>query len=579
MSIETRGSLFFNSKESTNPTPEVSSQEWAGILHSELLRLHFSEEAKIIKINELSRRLATTRPNSARHERFFLKLKLEKDRLKYERRDGTRYEKWNAYLSNQEAIDAQYKVQKEALDKKVTSFGRLQIVDSFLNEEYHKELKVINKLVPREMRSKRPRPKNQLVKMLLKAAKENQVKKVEAEIPNQTNIFSANQVVEAHSLRQPYPLFRELPDAEEISISSVETLPPVRLISSPRENVKEVISSHSESNLIRVDFNREATHRKSIVTGLKTAVAAIAFFVTSLFALSTMHVNSFTESKDPATQQTYLVLSQEIATSHIQESTVSSEIKPSLQTILQTSPTPSPELSLLTPSPAPVETILEASQPARPSQSIEIPIDVPPSQPLPTTTSSIAQVPLSASDTTQPATDSAQPQLMAPTASSITPPTPPPGVAQDFWTEAVYQARIVQYKYGLPASLTLSQIIKESGGGKYHVGKNLFGIKGTGPAGSVSADTSEISPAGERYATVASFRAYNSFSESIEDYAKLLAEGRPFRRVQELLQKGSKDPGEYTQALNGIYATNPDYTNSLNQIISKYNLTQYDLSS
>ena len=137
----------------------------------------------------------------------------------------------------------------------------------------------------------------------------------------------------------------------------------------------------------------------------------------------------------------------------------------------------------------------------------------------------------------------------------------------------------MESKYGLPASLTLAQIIKESGGGKHHVGNNLFGIKGTGPAGSIEADTSEMNQAGERFATKSYFRAYNSYSESIEDYAKLLAEGRPFKKVQDLLQKGSNDPFDYTPGLNGIYATNPDYTNSLNQIITKYNFQQYDLNS
>jgi flagellum-specific peptidoglycan hydrolase FlgJ len=163
--------------------------------------------------------------------------------------------------------------------------------------------------------------------------------------------------------------------------------------------------------------------------------------------------------------------------------------------------------------------------------------------------------------------------------SNITPPTPPPGVDQEFWTSTVYFAKIVQQKYGLPASLTLSQMIKESGGGKHHVGYNLFGIKGKGPAGAVKAATSEVGTDGQRYETASYFRAYNSFHESIDDYAKLLAESPYYKKIQHLLRNGNKDPFQYTEALHGIYATNPNYTQSLNEIITRYNLTQYDLNT
>lgn len=51
---------------------------------------------------------------------------------------------------------------------------------------------------------------------------------------------------------------------------------------------------------------------------------------------------------------------------------------------------------------------------------------------------------------------------------------------------------------------------------------NLFGIKGTGTAGSVSMRTSEMTESGQIYSTSAGFRAYNTYTEAIEDRAKLL---------------------------------------------------------
>ncbi|MFA5385294.1 MAG: glucosaminidase domain-containing protein [Eubacteriales bacterium] len=64
----------------------------------------------------------------------------------------------------------------------------------------------------------------------------------------------------------------------------------------------------------------------------------------------------------------------------------------------------------------------------------------------------------------------------------------------------------LQKKTGLFSSLTLAQAALETGWGKFipadkdtgKVSNNLFGIKGTGPAGSVICGTEEENPDGSR---------------------------------------------------------------------------------
>src|SRR6185312_10540687 len=82
-----------------------------------------------------------------------------------------------------------------------------------------------------------------------------------------------------------------------------------------------------------------------------------------------------------------------------------------------------------------------------------------------------------------------------------------------------------QQRYGVPASVTIAQAIEESAWGRsslaaqYH---NLFGIKGTGPAGSVTLPTQEYQN-GSWVTTDAHFAVYHNDAESIADHAELLA--------------------------------------------------------
>jgi flagellum-specific peptidoglycan hydrolase FlgJ len=131
-----------------------------------------------------------------------------------------------------------------------------------------------------------------------------------------------------------------------------------------------------------------------------------------------------------------------------------------------------------------------------------------------------------------------------------------------------------QQKYGVPASVTIAQAIDESGWGgsslaaTYH---NLFGIKGTGPAGSVTLPTSEFE--GGTWVTIdAPFRIYHNDAESIADHAELLADSGYYTKAM----ADRANPDAFANDLTGVYATDPTYGSTLIGLMSRYNLYQYD---
>ena len=144
--------------------------------------------------------------------------------------------------------------------------------------------------------------------------------------------------------------------------------------------------------------------------------------------------------------------------------------------------------------------------------------------------------------------------------------------------EMIKGAQLTEEKYGVPASITLGQILLESGGsyagglsGLAYKGKNLFGMKGEGTAGSIYLTTKEQGSNGT-YATTAKFRKYNSFTESIEDHGKLLSSVRYQQKTN-----SATTIREYAGALQSAgYATDKNYADKLMNVILTNNLIQYD---
>jgi flagellum-specific peptidoglycan hydrolase FlgJ len=131
-----------------------------------------------------------------------------------------------------------------------------------------------------------------------------------------------------------------------------------------------------------------------------------------------------------------------------------------------------------------------------------------------------------------------------------------------------------QQRFGVPASVTIAQAIEESAWGqsslaaRYH---NLFGIKGTGPAGSVTLPTQEYE-SGSWVTIDAQFAVYRNDAESIAGHAELLATSGYYARAM----ADRAYPDAFANDLTGVYATDPDYGANLIALMKLYNLYQYD---
>jgi flagellum-specific peptidoglycan hydrolase FlgJ len=151
-----------------------------------------------------------------------------------------------------------------------------------------------------------------------------------------------------------------------------------------------------------------------------------------------------------------------------------------------------------------------------------------------------------------------------------------PGTAtqQAFINEIASGAMATQRKYGVPASVTIAQAIDESGWGQSVLAAsdhNLFGIKGTGPAGSDEQPTQEVIN-GQVVNLSASFQVYQDISQSIDAHGRLLARSGDYASAM----SKSRDPNAFAAALTGVYATDPEYGAKLVQLMEHYNLYRFD---
>jgi len=159
------------------------------------------------------------------------------------------------------------------------------------------------------------------------------------------------------------------------------------------------------------------------------------------------------------------------------------------------------------------------------------------------------------------------------------PPTATPSIPatlnqQDFIKAVAKGALATQRKYGVPAAVTIAQAIDESGWGQSYLATkdhNLFGIKGSGPAGSDMQPTQEVIN-GRAVSQIASFRVYRSIAQSIEDHGRLLASGGPYQQSMTLIH----DPNAFASSLTGVYATDPSYGAKLISLMQRYHLYRYD---
>ncbi|TQV84866.1 flagellar assembly peptidoglycan hydrolase FlgJ [Aliikangiella coralliicola] len=146
--------------------------------------------------------------------------------------------------------------------------------------------------------------------------------------------------------------------------------------------------------------------------------------------------------------------------------------------------------------------------------------------------------------------------------------------AKEFVAELWPYAKAAAQKLNLEPKLLIAQAALETGWGKFIMhdnsgkpGFNLFGIKaGNNWKGeSINIDTLEVE-AQQVHKVNASFRKYQNFSESFNDYVDFIS-GSP--RYQKALES-SESPNVYIQELQDSgYATDPNYANKILRILGE----------
>lgn len=132
--------------------------------------------------------------------------------------------------------------------------------------------------------------------------------------------------------------------------------------------------------------------------------------------------------------------------------------------------------------------------------------------------------------------------------------------------------------YHVLPSVTIAQAIHESGWGKSDLATNanaLFGIKAasTWNGMTYTIKTWEIVNGARAYVN-AKFRAYTSWEESVTDHAFFLNANTRYKNII-----GNTNANEICELLyKDGYATDTQYPAKLKSIISRYNLTKYDLT-
>ena len=130
---------------------------------------------------------------------------------------------------------------------------------------------------------------------------------------------------------------------------------------------------------------------------------------------------------------------------------------------------------------------------------------------------------------------------------------------------------------GIPAAFMVAQAAHESGWGRREIrnadgspSHNLFGIKaGPGWSGPVAEVTTTEYVAGEPQKVTARFRAYASYAESFQDYARMIKESPRYAGVMAEVASASASPQGFALGLQRAgYATDPAYADKLTRVIN-----------
>lgn len=127
-------------------------------------------------------------------------------------------------------------------------------------------------------------------------------------------------------------------------------------------------------------------------------------------------------------------------------------------------------------------------------------------------------------------------------------------------------------KYGVPASVTLAQAALESAWARSPIGGyNIFGIKGKGPAGTVSVSTREYIK-GRWVRINDNFAKYNNFQEAVMKHGQVFQGNYKGYKNGLAIYAKTKNDYAFIDAVGSTYATDPQYKQSIKKIMKDYDL-------
>ena len=147
----------------------------------------------------------------------------------------------------------------------------------------------------------------------------------------------------------------------------------------------------------------------------------------------------------------------------------------------------------------------------------------------------------------------------------------------DFVQRHTDAAREAEAQTGIPASFMVAQAAHESGWGQREIKNadgstsfNVFGIKASpGWTGRVAEVTTTEFIDGAARKVTAKFRAYSSYEDSFNDYAKLMKDSPRYSRVMADASTGAVGAAGFAQGLQRAgYATDPGYADKLTRVIN-----------
>ena len=147
----------------------------------------------------------------------------------------------------------------------------------------------------------------------------------------------------------------------------------------------------------------------------------------------------------------------------------------------------------------------------------------------------------------------------------------------DFLRQHQGTASQAELQSGIPAAFMVAQAAHESGWGRREIrnadgspSHNLFGIKaGAGWTGPVAEITTTEYVGGEPQKVTARFRAYASYAESFQDYARMIKDSPRYAGVFAQATSATASPQAFALGLQRAgYATDPAYADKLTRVIN-----------